>query len=672
MPPSCLPAGMAIKANAQDAPDLANWRFPTGVFLDSEYLQVCSYTGDVLNVCPGGRGAGGTKPADHNPNVILQPDQQWAPAASDLQKSLHPRFILTFYPGWDGVKVEAIVENVWSNKLQNQGYRALLLEGEGAAAKPVWDAMVSHYAGARWRQVFWSGNATGDIRVDLNFPYLVYSRAVPSYDLNLNLPQSTVLADRKLFDASDRGENMGSGTWTKYFPAPGGRPDIGLLPRWDVTYLYSWDEGLHRMILGNGEAGAHIPTHFRESLYTNRKFESSSDASAFGRVISIDARPTVRTMIGAWAISDTALADRITTAGPSSAGSWSPDLAHQAEFAYFPYLVTGDYYFLEELQFWAANDLAWSQPASVGYGRGGSMGYIYDQIRGEGWALRTLALAAAMSPDGTPEKTYFTQKLQNNIAVREGKLGFTGGMFYEPAENCPFPCKATRWRYGRDLVARGLENPLRFIETNFVKISSSAELVYVDPEKTFSLGNPWMVNYKQCVLAWIDDLGFNEIRPFRHYVAGNLIPQVLHPDYNPYLATEYRTPMHQMSDQGFFKSWADVKAGYSPTFQAEDAIPAGRLTLPSSYAYILRAALAGASDVALDDSSTGLRAFEWLNGKLKPEILRSDPTWAMVPRLWPNGPRPSVEPKALASAPQPKWFKRPKVKAKGGTVAAAH
>ena len=40
--------------------------------------------------------------------------------------------------------------------------------------------------------------------------------------------------------------------------------------------------------------------------------------------------------------------------GALCATPYEPDTAHQPSTVYLPYLVTGDYYYLEELQFWAA------------------------------------------------------------------------------------------------------------------------------------------------------------------------------------------------------------------------------------------------------------------------------------------------------------------------------
>ena len=36
------------------------------------------------------------------------------------------------------------------------------------------------------------------------------------------------------------------------------------------------------------------------------------------------------------------------------ANPWTPDVSHQASFAYIPYLITGDLYYLEETVFWAS------------------------------------------------------------------------------------------------------------------------------------------------------------------------------------------------------------------------------------------------------------------------------------------------------------------------------
>ncbi|UUZ51415.1 hypothetical protein LP420_19390 [Massilia sp. B-10] len=115
------------------------------------------------------------------------------------------------------------------------------------------------------------------------------------------------------------------------------------------------------------------------------------------------------------------------------------DAAHQT-FAYLPYLVTGDYYYLEELQFWTMWNSFMSNP---GY-RNAYQGLLKsDQVRGQAWSLRTLAEAAYITPDGDPLKATFRHQLDANLdwynanytdqpdANRLGALSHGGALVYD-------------------------------------------------------------------------------------------------------------------------------------------------------------------------------------------------------------------------------------------------
>ncbi len=91
---------------------------------------------------------------------------------------------------------------------------------------------------------------------------------------------------------------------------------------------------------------------------------------------------------------------------------WTPDAAHQPSLAYVPYLITGDRFYLDELLFWANWDMG---GIDSGY-RDGAKGLInMNQIRGQAWSLRTLGEAAMALPDAHPMKSYFSQRLHNNL-----------------------------------------------------------------------------------------------------------------------------------------------------------------------------------------------------------------------------------------------------------------
>jgi hypothetical protein len=88
------------------------------------------------------------------------------------------------------------------------------------------------------------------------------------------------------------------------------------------------------------------------------------------------------------------------------------DTAHQPALSYVPYLMTGDYYHLEELQFYANWSSFYGNPAY----RQGAKGLVKpDQVRAQAWTLRTLAEAAYITPDNDPQKANFTSIVKNNI-----------------------------------------------------------------------------------------------------------------------------------------------------------------------------------------------------------------------------------------------------------------
>ena len=74
--------------------------------------------------------------------------------------------------------------------------------------------------------------------------------------------------------------------------------------------------------------------------------------------------------------------------------------------------MTGDQYYLEELQFWAASNVLGTDPGTRGY----ELGLVrYDQIRAQAWSMRTLGHVAYITPDQHYMKAYWTTQLNNNL-----------------------------------------------------------------------------------------------------------------------------------------------------------------------------------------------------------------------------------------------------------------
>jgi hypothetical protein len=92
--------------------------------------------------------------------------------------------------------------------------------------------------------------------------------------------------------------------------------------------------------------------------------------------------------------------------------NYNPDGNHQPSLAYLPYLVTGDYYYLEELQFWANWNMVQANPYYRDFNKGLTK---WNEIRGQAWTLRTLGQTAYITPDNDPMKQYFVDRVGYNL-----------------------------------------------------------------------------------------------------------------------------------------------------------------------------------------------------------------------------------------------------------------
>ena len=546
----------------------------------------------------------------------------------DEDKPFHPIFVATFYPGWSGVRVEYIGENMWTTHMKDMDYALTLIAGENNPAIQYTKASLTHFGRTRWRKTFWIGQEPGTVNIDHNFPYMIYSRVVPSYDLTKVVSDSAIQSEIDSFNNRDTDIN-GNGQYNKSFGTTGGRPEIGLLPRWSVRYLYTFDPGLQDVVLGNGEVSGHVPVHYRESD-PNKLFDDLDTVDAFGRSLSVDARPTVESDLGRGRV---APEDIMTYPGPISNNDWQVDLAHQGSFVYLPYLVTGDWYFLEEIYSWAAYNVASGNPNTLHWGRHADWGRISDQVRGEAWGLRNVAHAAFLAPDGSAEQKYFTQKLNNSLAAYEGEHNITDGAFYDPTPG-------SKWEWGRSVHAVFGPNPLHLM---YEGSTSNKVLIGLDTSVVGAGGSPWMFNFWYICLGHMNELGFASGK-LLETVSKNLLNQILHPDYNPFLVDNYHIGIRGL-DLLFMTTWAEVKAGHEVSSDS---------SFGATYAYSYNKIAKGAASFLVGNSDgnlSGDTAYAWMKANIPDQSQNDDPTWAFVPRspvtLPPPGNTPPAAPEGF-------------------------
>ncbi len=317
------------------------------------------------------------------------------------QGAVHPhlaaRFAIRSFSGLKKVKVDVAIENDWAYEAgpQNFTYDAqILVGGQTVYSKPA----LTHFHHARWRKTFWWGEAP-QTHISHNTAYLIASKALPNYDQTVVISSAALTALATGFSGT-KTEPMGPGIAQPYMPTTGGRPDIGLLPGWAATYLLSMDKNAKKATLGMGDLAGSWSAHYRDR---------NTD-----RPVSLVNYPYM-TILGHESDTYNPVTKKYE-AFPACGGTCTNtnvvDSAHEPSFNYLPYLVTGDYYFLEELQFWAMWNVFKSNP---GY-RDNVKGLIHSaQVRDQAWTLRTLADAAYITPDKDVLKPQFETLLSNNF-----------------------------------------------------------------------------------------------------------------------------------------------------------------------------------------------------------------------------------------------------------------
>lgn len=397
--------------------DLLDSSFEAGVSLDISGTAYSASATDALINGYTGTWLSGNQVMEWQGSLPLKS------SAGVVHPHLQVYFHVRAYNGLGNVRVDYVLENNWAyiadpHHIQYDNL-ALTLNNQIVYQ----NTSLIHLKSARWRKTFWS-NSEPSLHVAHDSAYLIGTQAVPNYDPGLinDIPevslqsmadqwQSEVKSYRRFTTDSysytyDKIDIMGPGPVVEtYMPTTGGRADIGPLPRWSARYLLSMDKRAKQTTLGIGNLAGSWPVHYRDQ--------------ATGLPLSIDDYPYATTN---WSFNT----GRNPTTGqnehlPLCAGEgeiackpapYTADTQHQPSWAYVPYLVTGDFYYLEELVFWANSNLISYHPEY----RDLSKGIVKsDELRGQAWSLRTLARAAFITPDDYPMKGYFNEKLNNNL-----------------------------------------------------------------------------------------------------------------------------------------------------------------------------------------------------------------------------------------------------------------
>lgn len=318
-------------------------------------------------------------------------------AAGVAHPHLTARFAVRYYGAVKKARVDVTIENNWAYEAAPQNFKyntEIIVGGKSVYTK----ADLTHLTQARWRKLFWWGGDAPTVDALLNTKYLIASRAVPNYDQTVTISPATLASLGAMPVAAT--EPMGMAAATPYMPTTGAHQDIGLLPSWATSYVLSMDKRARDVTLATGNAAGSFGAHYRDKNTDRPVSLSNYPYMTIAGRASDTYNPVAKRM------------EAFPVCGGDCATPYTHDTAHQPGLAYIPYLVTGDYYYLEEMQFWAMYDAFMSNPAY----RDNIKGLlIWDQLRGQAWSLRTLAEAAYITPDADALKTDLVTLVNNNL-----------------------------------------------------------------------------------------------------------------------------------------------------------------------------------------------------------------------------------------------------------------
>jgi hypothetical protein len=435
---------------------------------------------------------------------------------STAHPHLEARFAIRSFAGSSKTKVDVTVENnkTFTAGSQNFTYDSKIYVG-GAEVDSI--TSLVHYHHARWHKSFWWGTAP-QVHLKHNIDYLIATKAVPNYDRSV-VPSSTAIANMVTNMVGKTGP-MKVGLALNYMPNTGGRIDIGPLPGWYALYLLSMDKDAKNVMLGIADGSGSWSMHYRDETDANNmpvrvdKTGTSAnganyrDLSTHDNAASVGPLPVPRCAAGSTTLCVTPFVH---------------DASHQPGLAYLPYLVTGDYFYLEELQFWVAWNPLGTNPSYRGYEKGL---INWDQVRAQAWSMRTLGQAAYITPDSHPIKTLYNTMVAENLS------------------------------YYNTMYTIGNQNQLgilnSFIAYDTIKGSQTGYATWMDDFFTWSIG-------------YLDELGFTDAHQLLVWKSKFSVGRMTGPSYCWIMGAEYALAVRPTSSSPIYTTLADA---YQATYSA--------------------------------------------------------------------------------------------------------
>jgi len=260
------------------------------------------------------------------------------------------------------------------------------------------EGIADHFVSSSQPPVF---NAQHDLA------YLEHSGAVLSYDRTTGVVPKLLQGWVNFhINQAGFGSPLAVNGVTQYMPMTGGRADIGFTTAFNTVWLMTGDPIAETMGLAQGDTAGAVPWNFK---LANGHWLTPGDSP----MVWTDPRSSTVTV-----------ANQIPS-GKLVSG-WSPDVNHEPNLAYVPYIMTGERWYLDRLNAEAAygEDINFPGVNSrlVAQGLGvASLANTYDivvnpviQTRGAAWGMREVQEAGWIGKPGSFEQGFFVQATKDN------------------------------------------------------------------------------------------------------------------------------------------------------------------------------------------------------------------------------------------------------------------
>ncbi len=505
------------------------WEIPYYGYLQDQLADVQLFTGSTpsqvwgpsvatARIITGVTSSSGTGAVTSASNMFLSTD---APTATWEGAS--------FVPGYAGTHPESHIIKTYTNA------KAVTLYDFALTTQTATGALNLIISKSRHRKVFWSGTAPGHIRIGHNFAYLKTTTALPYYDPNVTVgadtnnyagPGDNATQWSYTFWAgnTDRGGVNGSNQWSANYQSYANNDEGALAQREELIYLYNMDDVTAKNANSDAAKGWAMTTGEVDANASNTVLGVPGGGGSWGNSGNIGfhlrdgataatGRQTTTDFFYCPTFADKNTAGSSTTCGASAdavynvgvgrpysrhthsdvqfstsggiasgaaftdgPGGWNGfALAdHWQNFSYIPYLLTGDYFFLEEQYFAASAMILGHSSAQDANSEGGNgfFGFIGspETLRESAWGYKEVGNAAFIAPDsdgsgmtcadgngntitGSLAKCYYLTMLNSGMEIYEGAMNITGTNLTPSSTNpnCTSYTysAANRWSWGR-------------------------------------------------------------------------------------------------------------------------------------------------------------------------------------------------------------------------------